>query len=268
MKKLEKLHPQRYGALLKTALATFTKLLEEKRASLKNAPEGKLRVSKSGTTVQYYVRTADGKRNGRYLKKTDALIRHLAQKEYDEDAAAALESEIALIEDFLQRSRFSGQFQTKLHQSKQPLTEQLTLSDEEYTERWMHIPFEALAFKAGQSRFFVTEKLAVRSKSEAIVAEALIKNHIPFRYESRLKLKAYSVHPDFICLNVRTRTEFVWEHFGMMDDSEYARKNVQKLHEYQADGWFPGKNLIITMETKANHIDAIAVQQIIEAYLL
>lgn len=268
MKKLEKLHPQEYGAILKTAQATFCKLLEEKCASLKDAPEGRLRVSKTRTTTQYYMRTAGGKRNGRYLKKMDVLITRLAQKEYDEDAAAALESEIALIEDFLQRSRFSGQFQTKLHQSKQPLTEQLTLSDEEYTERWMHIPFEALAFKAGQPRFWVTEQLAVRSKTEAGIAEALIKNHIPFKYEPRLKLKAYSVHPDFMCLNVRTRTEFVWEHFGMMDDTEYAAKNVQKLHAYQADGWIPGKNLIITMETKANHIDAIAVQQIIEAYLL
>ena len=268
MKKLEKLHPQEYGAILKTAQATFSKLLEEKRASLKDAPEGRLRVSKTGTTTQYYVRTAGGKRNGRYMKKTDVLITQLAQKEYDEDAAAAFESEIALIDDFLQRSRFSGLFQTKLHQSKQPLVEQLTLSDEEYTERWMHIPFEALAFKAGQPRFFVTENLAVRSKSEAIVAEALIKNHIPFRYEPRLKLKAYTVHPDFICLNVRTRTEFAWEHFGMMDAPEYASKNVQKLHAYQADGWFPGKNLIITMETKNNQIDAIAVQQIIEMYLL
>lgn len=268
MKKLEKLHPQRYGALMKTSLATFTKLLEEKRASLKNAPEGRLRVSKTGTTTQYYMRTAGGKRNGRYLKKTDALIPQLAQKEYDEDAADALESEIALIEGFLQRSRFCSLFQTKLHQNKQLLVEQLTLSDEEYTERWMQIPFEALAFKAGQPRFFVTEKLAVRSKSEAIVAESLIKNHIPFRYEPRLKLKAYTVHPDFMCLNVRTRTEFVWEHFGMMDDPEYAMKNVRKLHAYQADGWFPGKNLIITMEIKTNPIDAIAIQQIIEAYLL
>lgn len=268
MKKLEKLHPQEYGTLLKNAKELFTKLLEEKRASLKNAPEGKLRVSKSGTTVQYFVRTADGKHNGSYLKKTDVLITQLAQKEYDEDAAAALESEIALIEDFLQRSRFSGQFQTKLHQSKQPLASQLTLSAEEYTKRWMHIPFEALAFKEGQSRFFVTEKLAVRSKTEAGIAESLSKNHIPFRYEPRLKLKAYTVHPDFICLNVRTRTEFVWEHFGMMDDTEYAAKNVQKLHAYQADGWIPGRNLIITMETKKSHIDAISIQQIIEAYLL
>lgn len=227
--KADEQNPQEYGALLKNAKELFTKLLEEKRASLKNAPEGKLRVTKSGTTVQYYVRTADGKRNGRYLKKTDALIRHLAQKEYDEDAAKALESEIALIEDFLRQSRFSGQFQTKLHQSKQPLAEHLSLSDEEYVKRW---------------------------------------KHIPFRYEPRLKLKAYTVHPDFMCLNVRTRTEFVWEHFGMMDDTEYAAKNVLKLHAYQADGWIPGRNLIITMETKKSHIDAISIQQIIEAYLL
>ena len=27
---------------------------------------------------------------------------------------------------------------------------------------------------------------------------------------------------DFICLNLRTRQEFIWEHFGMMNDAEYA----------------------------------------------
>ncbi|MFQ6929598.1 MAG: hypothetical protein ACLRR3_00115 [Eubacterium sp.] len=40
-----------------------------------------------------------------------------------------------------------------------------------------------------------------------------------------LRLKGYgTVKPDFTVLNKRTRHEYVWEHFGMMDDSIYVKE--------------------------------------------
>ena len=40
------------------------------------------------------------------------------------------------------------------------------------------------------------------------------------------------LHPDFYCLNLRTRQEFAWEHFGMMDDPDYASTTAEKLRLY------------------------------------
>ncbi len=61
-------------------LATIIKPVE---ASLKKGPQGKLRVNSSRSVVQYYHVTQEGQ-FGRYLKKNqEALIRALAQKEYN-----------------------------------------------------------------------------------------------------------------------------------------------------------------------------------------
>ena len=66
------------------------------------------------------------------------------------------------------------------------------------------------------------------SKSEIILADLLNRNGIPYRYEYPVHLKGWGkVYPDFTLLDVRKRREIYWEHFGMMDDSEYAEKAIQ-----------------------------------------
>ena len=74
-------------------------------------------------------------------------------------------------------------------------------------------------------------------------------------------------HPDFLCLNVRTRQEFIWEHFGMMDSPDYLEKAIQKISVYNENKYYLGKNLIITMETKINGIKTQQLERLIETYL-
>ena len=57
------------------------------------------------------------------------------------------------------------------------------------------------------------------------------------------------VYPDFKLLNVNTREEVLLEHFGMMDDAEYVEKNMRKLRLYEKNGYFLGKELLLTFET-------------------
>ena len=81
-------------------------------------------------------------------------------------------------------------------------------------------------------------------------------------------LKGYGwVNPDFRVLNIRLRKEFIHEHLGKMDDPEYAVKNIAKLNAYMRNGYFPGKNLIITFETQSAPFDARIMDDIIEQYL-
>lgn len=120
----------------------------------------------------------------------------------------------------------------------------------------------------------------VRSKSELIIANSLKAAGVPYRYEFPLLMDRNAndpdfpdydfcrLHPDFYCLNLRTRREFVWEHFGMMDDPEYAARAAEKIQLYQENGFFPGKNLIITMETSKKPLSSKVLKNLIKEYLL
>ena len=76
------------------------------------------------------------------------------------------------------------------------------------------------------------------------------------------------LHPDFYCLNVRTRQEFVWEHFGMMDDLEYVQRAVEKQVLYAKNGWLIGKNLIFTMETMYSPLNSKMIEKIVRECLM
>ncbi|MCR5188057.1 MAG: hypothetical protein K6C97_03910 [Treponema sp.] len=68
-------------------------------------------------------------------------------------------------------------------------------------------------------------------------------------------------------MNIRTRAEFYWEHFGLMDDSDYSDNAAGKLRLYTENGILPGRNLIITMETKNDPISTRCIDKIINEYL-
>ena len=77
-----------------------------------------------------------------------------------------------------------------------------------------------------------------------------------------------TLYPDFLCLNTRTRQEFYWEHFGLMDDPDYSKKATGKLRLYTENGILPGRNLIITMETQTDPPSIRALEKLIEEFLL
>lgn len=91
---------------------------------------------------------------------------------------------------------------------------------------------------------------------------------IPYRYEYPLYLNGIgSIYPDFTVLNVRLRKELFWEHLGMMDDTIYVEKAIQKITYYEENGIFPGDNLILTYETKQNPLNQKTVKLMIQHYL-
>ena len=96
---------------------------------------------------------------------------------------------------------------------------------------------------------------------------------IPYRYELPLKIKKSSsetrtFYPDFLCLNLRTRREFYWEHFGLMCTPGYATNAIGKINLYAYNGFFPGQNLIITFEAGDEKFDTQIVEKMIQTYLI
>ena len=106
----------------------------------------------------------------------------------------------------------------------------------------------------------------VRSKSEVIIADALERSGIPYKYECPRELSdgGQRVYPDFTCLNLRTRKEVLWEHLGMMDNPEYASMAVKKFSSYLKNGFVLGVNLIVSMECSDKPLNQTEVRKIIQ----
>ncbi len=159
------------------------------------------------------------------------------------------------------------------------MIEPYILSEVQYTELWMQEKLKAIqldntafgkVYELDEDVALTTEKgELVRSKSEKILADKLALMDIPYVYEVPLYLEVQKrcVHPDFIVLNKRTRKEYYWEHFGMMDNIEYCEAMIKKIGAYQREGIFQGKKLIVTFETQNYPITTKCIEEIIKVYL-
>lgn len=107
----------------------------------------------------------------------------------------------------------------------------------------------------------------VRSKSELIIANILYREGIPYDYERPVMLKSRLIrYPDFTVLNIRTGKEYLFEHFGMMDDQEYRFKNLEKIKDYENSGYIQGISLIMSFETKENPLDTGHIRKLIKTF--
>ena len=82
-----------------------------------------------------------------------------------------------------------------------------------------------------------------------IIADILDEFSVPFLYEKPLQLRGGIVHPDFTLLNIRERREIYWEHFGIMDDTDYRNNAFQKLRNYEASGFKQPRSDMIDIAT-------------------
>ena len=55
---------------------------------------------------------------------------------------------------------------------------------------------------------------------------------------------------------------------GMMDDPEYANKNIKKISIYEQNGYHAGNNMILTFESSQVPLSSNIIKDKIEQYLL
>lgn len=208
--------------------------------------------------------------NGKYIsKKRQSLIKELAQKNYYLKIISYLQDELKLINALIECVKNAGDVNDNIvSPSRKELIETVTLSDIEYVSRWLVLEYKHKVFFEDVPELFTAKGERVRSKSEVIIADTLTRLNVPYRYEFPVALKNVIVHPDFYCLNVRTREEFLWEHFGMMSDVEYSKAAVEKLMLYQSCGIFPGANLLISTETQTKPLSTKQIEQIVKKFLI
>ncbi len=279
-KNLENLPPlsQEISELLSRRAEELLNLIKIKEHALKNAPAGSVRiVHRRNKVLQFYRKTEPGDYQGSYMpREDDELARRLVQKDYDQRALEKAKDELRLIQSFqtsLQKNSTDTAF-AALDETRKTLVTPATLTDAQYTESWQNQTYRKTKKHEENQQLTTDNGELVRSKSEVIIANSLKSNNVPYRYEFPLVIEREEgeedyckFYPDFYCLNVRTRAEYAWEHLGMMDDAEYSERAVEKLALYYANGYFPGKNLIITMESKSAPISSREINRIINEYL-
>ena len=247
----------------------YERMLAFIEQELKTAPEGSLVIYHSARGPQYYIRKD---RERQYLsRKEKEQIRRLAAKSYYIDLKKTLEKLVKRYRRILGQKTLPEpkEVYAEYHEQRKCLLEPLDSGLLEYLEQWQKRPYETKGFLQGDPEYYAKNGLRVRSKSEAIIVDLLIEYGIPFRYECGLYLKSIGeIHPDFIVLNKRTGEEFVWEHFGKVDDWKYANDMVKRIEAYHYNGYYEGKNLIYTLESSRQPFGARDAKRIIEQYLI
>ena len=270
--KFEQLSPDNLTEKLKKRQEELNILLTKKLRTIKNAPEGNLRIAQAhqGRKIQYFHITKSGDTKGTYIPHNQHLLaKRLAQKQYDKKLIKVLRGQIAALGKFIAKSEKKiEKLYKELCPSRRKLVTPASLPDEDYIKLWESIHWEGHTFSSEQHQYTTARGEVVRSKSEVIIADTLARHKIPYRYEFPLTLKnGNTIHPDFLCLNVHTRKEFYWEHFGLMDSPDYMEATLQKLKAYNVNGILPGRNLIFTMESASCPLNTRQVENLIREFL-
>lgn len=126
---------------------------------------------------------------------------------------------------------------------------------------------QALAFK---SRFNIyrPEELkietkdgtCVRSKSEALIYNALLDLGLTFIYEMPIRIGNRTYWADFVILSEQdNETEIIIEHQGLMNSEGYRVRFMEKLHGYWKAGYILGVNIFFTFDNPDGGLDLTPV---------
>lgn len=255
----------------KSTIENLLRMTEDKilklQQQLEGYPKGKIACLKNGKYAKWY-HVLDGER--KYIPKSDTrFARQLVEKQYVqaklEDALMdkkALSKYMKTVsgyrssEELFFKNSFYGDI---LRNAERHSIDLNTWQNNDYPRNPLYP--EMLKFKSISGNL-------LRSKSELIIEQLLFTYQIPYRYECKLEMGETVFYPDFTIIHPKTRKIYYWEHFGMMDNSKYARKVFNKLEIYCENNIIPSVNLITTFETQDAPLDAIKVENIIRQYFL
>ena len=265
------------ATLPKTEFQKRERFLEQLIAKLEkrlaNAPEGSLVVSKTakGTYARYLVMHNDSGRI--YLNKSHhKTIARLAQKEYDRKALFIAKKELSALRNviaYCDIDKVEDAF-LQCHEGKRDFIAPAVESDASYRARWLSQNYVQKQKSEG-TRLYPTEKGdLVQSKSEGMQANYLFHHDYAYLYEKRITLNDHGRtvyrYPDFTILDPVTRTEVIFEHFGMVDDAEYYQNSfIDKLRLYLENGYVIGETFLFTFETHDRPFTMDQFERVLEA---
>lgn len=226
-------------------------------------PEGKLICCKDS----WY--RSDGHKKTYIKKKDKELAEILAIKKYLSTLLEDLEKEKCATDMYLRHCpkedgkadkllTESSELQNLLSPYFSPLSKEL--------DDWMKSPYEHNSIHPEHLNQKVSVNEFVRSKSEAMIAKVLKLNKIPYRYECKLTLDEMVIYPDFTIRHPKTGEYYYWEHFGLLDKTDYVKRMHKKMQNYTNNGIMPGIHLITTYETQDKPLTFEMVEMMVKYY--
>ena len=210
------------------------------------------------------------KRSAYIPKSNRALARRLAQKGYDEKMLIWTKRAELRLGKLIESYDHNGPeiIYNSLSDIRQSLVVPYILPDDAFLENWLGKWILNRNTIPKKDETYSERGEQVRSKSEKIIADKLYAEGIPYVYEPEIILDdGERVYPDFAVLNVRTRKEYLFEHFGRMDETGYCKKNIRRIEEYAISGYVLGDNLLATFETNGNLFDPRYLDVLVNQYL-
>jgi len=255
-------------------LLLYQKKLQKERVELakkcKKFPEGSLACYKNGNSYKWFQEIwKNGEHKRFYIPRSKRkLAESLAEKSYYRQRLLDIDHELKLLHHYVNGHRKVKNVNQLLqkHAGFADLLSQMFQLENQKLREWQEEPYEKSTKYQEHLKIRCANGLVVRSKSEQIIATALLKHKIPFRYECVMQLEGIVVAPDFtICHPISGEIRY-WEHFGMMDDENYLKDQSEKLELYQRNGIYLGENLIATFETHNHPLDEEYVEHVIQNY--
>lgn len=263
-----------FQTLVKTEIASLNALLESCKLTLDQAPAGCLFVRKGKRKTSYYQiykeKTSSGWKNiHRNITDCPELISVLSEKQLAQETAKRCRANLKLLKNTAKLYRPYDR-ELLMASLSDNCKELLTLRRKQQVENWFKAPYKKAPFDPKYHIHETAYGELVRSKSEVIIANALFTYGIPFHYEELFPYPNENgdfYYPDFTIL-LPEGNRLYWEHFGLLKDLSYCVHNAQKLHTFQHNQVFLGKNLILTQDDALGNCNSAFAYQIIEQHLL
>lgn len=258
--------------LLGEKLRDNRKLVHKLEQLLSRCPEGRIEMTTANGKPKYFLMRGGMRK---YLRQEESwLIRNLLEKSYYKQLLAKAKDNQRAMEDFLKHYDPDAEARVyeKLHPHRRSLVEPLIAPDDVFVQKWLEEHRRMAAERPNP--YPVTEEFVtnngeiVRSKSEKIIADLLLKLGIPYVYECPLDTPGGTIYPDFTILDITTRETYYWEHRGRMDKPDYVEKNLWKEHLYALQGIFPGQKLLFSEESDTSHLRTVDVEAMIRTLFL
>lgn len=196
-----------------------------------------------------------------YVMSDEEYIRHWLASGISDTAAAAGISATTGTSATTATSATTGRSSGRVRQKTNQLSNNQSSSS---SLNMITAPYQAFSNdscannpQSKDNRIFTTahgEK--VRSKSEVIIADTLLRMGIPYIYEKPYYYDGNkSFNPDFTILNVKRRKEIYIEHFGKMGSAGYRADFFWKMKTFGQIGIVQGENLVMTFEDEDHPFD-------------
>lgn len=234
---------------------SLDKHINHLKSELSKLPKGQIVCYPNGKYSRWYLKTDHGlewipKKNREFASK-------LAYRKYLEGKVSDLMHEYEILSSYQKfesnssKKNFISQSETILENPHYAalIGDQMKEHEHKWSE-WCKQGYPCNPKFPEQKIHPTISGILVRSKSEAMIERILSTNNIAFRYEPAFEVDGITIYPDFLIIHPQTDELFIWEHFGMMDNSEYAHHAFRKMELYNSAGYIPNEKLITTFEKK------------------